>query len=103
MTREEALDILEHHWTQIINPDYTDKETNEALNVAIEALSQEPRKHGKWLPYEFGNYRWRKCSCCGKADEYINNYNGKVNIESIRNYCPNCGADMREVTDECID
>ena len=41
MTREEAIDILQHHWTQIINPDYTDEEVNEALNIAIKAL-QEP-------------------------------------------------------------
>ena len=50
------------------------------------------RKHGRWLPYEFGTKRWHKCSVCGKADEYIN----ERGIEAVRKFCPNCGAEMRE-------
>lgn len=50
------------------------------------------RKHGRWLPYEFGSKRWHKCSVCGKADEYIN----ERGIEAVRKFCPNCGAEMRE-------
>lgn len=55
---------------------------------------------GKWLPYEFGDYHWHKCSVCGKADKYIetvkrHNYMPS-DMESIRNYCPNCGAKMVE-------
>ena len=49
-------------------------------------------KHGRWMPYEFGNERWHKCSVCGKADEYIDFFG----LEAIRNYCPNCGAKMDE-------
>lgn len=48
--------------------------------------------HARWLPYEFGNERWHKCSACGKADEYIN----ERGIEAVRKYCPNCGAIMSE-------
>ena len=50
-------------------------------------------KHGRWVKLFTDNY---KCSECGSwwgsdyNDEIINDFN----------YCPNCGADMREVT-EC--
>ena len=50
------------------------------------------RKVGEWMPYEFGDYHWHKCSVCGKADKYIDTIG-----ESVRNYCPNCGAKMDEV------
>lgn len=54
-------------------------------------IEAEPVKHGRWKPYEFAtNRRWRKCSVCGTADEYIN----EVGLVAIRNYCPNCGAKM---------
>ena len=41
--REKAIDVLEHNWTRVINPDYTEEETNKALNRAIEALSEESK------------------------------------------------------------
>ena len=55
-------------------------------------------KHGKWMPYEFGDYHWHKCSVCGVADCYITTIDrgiyGKHDIESVRTYCPHCGARM---------
>lgn len=57
----------------------------------------EPIRHGHWMLYEFAmNNRWRKCSVCGTADEYINN----SGLEAIRRYCPYCGAKMDEVERE---
>lgn len=41
MTRSEALDILEHNWTRLVNADYSDKELGEALSVAIQELTKE--------------------------------------------------------------
>ena len=38
MTREKALEILEHNWTGISNPDYTEKELCEVLDIAIQIL-----------------------------------------------------------------
>ena len=59
-------------------------------------VDAEPVRHGRWLSYEFAtNNRWRKCSVCGTADEYINEYG----TEAIRNYCPFCGAKIDEVED----
>lgn len=46
MTREEAIDIFEHNWTRLVNPDYTEEELNKAFGIALKALEQEP----KWIP-----------------------------------------------------
>ena len=40
MTNKEALEILEHNWTKLVNPDYTDKELGQALDIAIKVLEQ---------------------------------------------------------------
>lgn len=62
------------------------------------ALDVPERNVGKWLPYEFGDYHWHKCSVCGKADKYIDTVirgNGaEHDLTAVRNFCPNCGAKM---------
>lgn len=63
--------------------------------IIANGLPTIEQKRGKWMPYEFGDYRWHKCSVCGKADKYIDTIG-----ESVRNYCPNCGARM---SNECAD
>ena len=70
-------------------------------DLFITALCRVPsadRPQGEWLPFEFGDERWHKCSCCGTADkyiEYVPRPNGTVGkLVSIRNFCPNCGARM---------
>ncbi len=40
MTNEQALEILEHNWTKLVNPDCTDKELGQALDLAIKALQE---------------------------------------------------------------
>ena len=42
-----------------------------------------PAKHGRWLDYPIAE-ECSQCSCCG------------VLRMGYSNYCPNCGADMRE-------
>ena len=68
---------------------------------AINSIPSADRPQGEWLPFEFGDERWHKCSCCGTADkyiEYVPRPNGTVGkLVAIRNFCPNCGADMREL------
>jgi hypothetical protein len=62
-------------------------------------LTAEPRT-GKWVPYEFGDERWHKCTACGTADMYktrVERDNGEVHyLTAVRNYCPHCGAMMEE-------
>lgn len=68
--------------------DATDLEA--ILNECPAADVQEVR-HGRWTRYEYStNNRWRKCSVCGRGDEYINEFG----LIAIRNYCPYCGAKM---------
>lgn len=61
--------------------------------------AQPERKKGKWVKYEFGDHTWHKCSFCGCADKYkdeVQRVDGTTGVlTSIRNFCPNCGADMR--------
>lgn len=63
-------------------------------------FEHEPeRKKGKWIPFEHGDETWHKCTACGVADKYIDlveRPNGTIGrLVSIRNFCPNCGAEMR--------
>ena len=41
MTREEAKEILTHNWTRVDNPNYSESELDEAVDMAIEALSAD--------------------------------------------------------------
>ena len=65
-----------------------------------ETVDAEPVRHGHWLPYEYGDETWHKCSECGTADKYGYKYtafDGNEHIVlSVRNFCPNCGAKMDE-------
>lgn len=62
---------------------------------------------GKWLPYKYAmpgkEYKFHVCSVCGVCDEYVVDVprpNGTVaRLESVRNFCPNCGAKMERRTD----
>ena len=61
MNNAEAKEILDHNWTKLVNPDYSDEELGEAQNLAIKALSVEPQE---WVtvnspedyPKESGDY-----------------------------------------------
>ena len=83
MTRNEAVKNLKLYKEVVGMP----KEFEDALDMAIEALERE---HGKWVEDKEQNhveltFHCSKCGC--KA----------WGIEETTNFCPNCGADMREV------
>lgn len=62
---------------------------------SVPAADVAPARHGRWIPYEYGDYHWHKCSKCGIADKYIEtDLSRMIDLESVRNYCPNCGARM---------
>ena len=57
----------------------------ESVRATIDHMpSAEPRKKGKWLLVDAGYYDYVKCSQCGET------------LFWGKNFCPNCGADMRE-------
>ena len=69
----------------------------ERILNSIPAADVQPVKHGRWIKRDCHFDFECKCSVCGykdfiltKQDRYWFN----------RNYCPNCGADMRETNDE---
>ena len=82
--------LVEH-----IEWEITDGDKDEVLELLKE---QQPKK-GHWQPYEYGDDTWHQCSVCGVADRYINivKRDGYPDNRLVckRNFCPNCGADMR--------
>lgn len=84
MTNEEALEILDHNWTRLVNSDYTDIELGQAQDLAIKALEEKTRRHwGNWIITEVQCpkcFNYVEPDCCSNNDLTI---------------CPNCGADMR--------
>lgn len=69
-----------------------DIEWNNAIDICcydIEDLpsAQPERKRGRWID-DGDPFMW-ECGCCGYRVKRYNN----------TRYCPNCGADMREVSE----
>ena len=107
MTKEEAIAILKYNSNVIhktINGE-TDPNEVEALDMAIKALEQEPRK-GHWLAVRTkDDTHEMTCSCCGYVvAELINRrITEETALEYLKDridenkFCPNCGAGMREV------
>lgn len=85
MTNSEAIEVLKANY-----PDTCYSSLREAVDVAINALSAQPRK-GKWYySTDTFEYTYALCSVCkwdsGELLEYA---------ENQFKYCPHCGADMR--------
>ena len=59
-------------------------EVGEIYDIEYDLKSAQPRKKGKWLLIDAGYYDYVKCSQCGET------------LVWGKNFCPNCGADMRE-------
>lgn len=90
-------------------PEYSEHKIHEmiyrTINEAMSAIEQQPtadvveRKHGEWLETS-ESIGWEEvgcaeCSVCGKTLVL-----GDYTMDDIKfnyNYCPNCGADMREI------
>ena len=54
---------------------------------AIPAADVRPVVRGEWKPHKTKTGKnWWKCSACDYVSEH----------KAHHNYCPNCGADMRE-------
>ena len=97
MAKEEAISIISGY--EAYGCGYClqgGDEVEEALKLAVDALEQEPIRHGKWI---YGNdFHWYTASCnkCG--------YQRRTDIKADRwnqwKYCPNCGAKMDERKEE---
>lgn len=58
----------------------------------------EQRPHGDWIEKctSFGGKCWAKCSVCNEFADGFGRDNGFGHDYFYPNFCPNCGADMRE-------
>lgn len=72
-----------HRWTKVI------RDTVDEL--------EKDRPHGEWIKKDtyFGKC-WATCSVCKKIADGTGQDNGFGHDYSYPNFCPNCGADMRE-------
>jgi hypothetical protein len=86
MTKDEIIADLE------ASKEWNCKPSNKSIDASIKALKQQAEtKMGHWIVEKGGSYlgmRNGHCSYC--KDYYTNDWNEMK-------YCPNCGADMREV------
>jgi ribosomal protein S27E len=65
----------------------TEEEAAEAWN---RRSGKQERKRGEWIiTSEFENCRYAKCNQCKTTQVFYYN-------KPLTNFCPNCGADMRE-------
>lgn len=82
MTREEAIADIRDNIKPIVG--------GISLDMAIEALKQQPRK-GEWLRMsdlsEQEDDRY-KCSCCGN----VVHYRDKMNLYTFNSWCGRCGS-----------
>ena len=103
ISREQAIDALrklreediEDYGCEIpegFNQDHLDRAT-----FAIKQLPPIQPKIGKWIRTGNGSlYDHYECSECGKAPKWECMGDNRWKI-AFTDYCPNCGADMREV------
>ena len=79
-------------------------ETEAALNAAIEeiraipAADVRPVVRGKWI--DMGDFI--SCSMCNatRLKEFESDYGKAKRLDARTNFCPNCGADMREENED---
>lgn len=85
MSKEEAIEILSDMRCECnLFGDEEEATRYHALSWAINAMNTEP-KHGRWIEDEYGIPHCSECKA--------------INNTVYRNYCANCGADMREVAE----
>ena len=63
-------------------------------NVLREQPTVEGRKKGCWLRYGEDGYPNNEDTVFWQCDQCLEQYTGRA--KKIPNFCPNCGADMRE-------
>lgn len=65
--------------------------------TCIKAVVINERPHGEWIDKDYGIGKcWATCSECGESTNGEAQDHGFGYDYSFPNFCPNCGADMRE-------
>lgn len=118
MTREEAIYYLT--WLRCDAIDDADSHKCEALNMAIDALEEEPKtkviaqinvdadevvklieQNCNWKQPK-GHWILRHVETAPKyvIEKFYCSECGEGQVYGMPNYCPNCGADMRRTKDD---
>ena len=88
---EKALEECDWYANEFCECEYAIMPLKGALEN-LPAADVRPAVRGKWSTVydDFMKSHYDTCSCCGKEYFGANGFN----------FCPNCGADMREANDE---
>ena len=114
MTREEAIEILKDLW-RTKHSTYLEADIRKALEMAIQALEQEPCEdciHDGCKDCKYETYPEYYYPCCECKQNYKDEWQKKPHwnhgvcdncgydwgkdapIASVPNFCPNCGCPM---------
>ena len=104
ISRQAAIDALAKNMPSLTTPDgcgqfdhdiyVTDEAYVDCMQIIHDMPSAQPeRKKGKWHRRFYPQIEMMVCSEC--QEEF--SYDAETGIRDY-NYCPNCGADMKEVT-----
>ncbi len=100
--REEAIEWVQNILATHLYYHPCSKSRNVPIDEVIDRLervpSVDPVKHGRWIDGWRGRldgtrYWYRECGECGYERD-------DDDAEKDTNFCPNCGADMRERKEE---
>jgi hypothetical protein len=77
ISRQDAIDMIRNHWS-----DFSNADNYRTAKACVDAVPPIRPKRGKWT----ADNACSECGCQPWFSRDIHNYN----------FCPNCGADMRE-------
>jgi len=86
--RQDAIKYFTELWECIGTISDREEWEDVCVTTVNEMKSAQPRQKGKWLLIDAGYYDYVKCSQCGET------------LVWGKNFCPNCGCDMREGEEE---
>ena len=93
--REDAINAIERTWINGTSLCSADKA--EEIIKSLPSADVVERKRGEWINQNSGAFYPMECSSCHKPP--ICDDDGYC----LTDFCPNCGADMREQTERNID